>query len=66
MHNRACQVKEHDIDYETEYAEYEVSKDSERMKKLGRMLKFLLFSVFIVLGKHSILGLFKHRWFQDL
>ena len=54
-HERACQIIERQIDYETEYAEYELSKDWETSKKRTNISKMLvIFAVLLILsGKNS-------------
>ena len=52
-HDRACEIIERDINYETEYAEYELSKDWERTKKRSNLSKMLtiFFVILILSGK---------------
>ena len=58
-HDRACEIIERQIDYETEYAEYELSKDWETSKTRSNLLKMLgfFFVILILSGRQSILYL---------
>ena len=54
-HERACQIIERQIDYETEYAEYELSKDWETSKKRTNISKMLvIFAVLLILSGKNL------------
>ena len=49
-HDRACEIIEREIDYENEYAVYELSKDWVNSKKRNNMSKILAFFVVILIS----------------